>query len=181
MPRSKCSREWPEASRMHFSEPLLKTPFHDRARRESQLDSFVPWSGYTTVDVFTQVEEEYFAIRNAASVYDLTPMIKYRITGPGALAYLNRLVTRDLAKLKVARVAYCVWCDDAGHVIDDGTVFRLGENEYRLCTAYRQLDWLLASATGFEGSAAVHIEEVTQEIAALSLQGPTSFAVLKTL
>ncbi|HZO23125.1 MAG TPA: aminomethyltransferase family protein [Steroidobacteraceae bacterium] len=166
---------------MHFSEPLLKTPFHDRARRESQLDSFVPWSGYTTVDVFTQVEEEYFAIRNAASVYDLTPMIKYRITGPGALAYLNRLVTRDLRKLKVARVAYCVWCDDAGNVIDDGTVFRLGENEYRLCTAYRQLDWLLASAIGFEGAAAVRIEEVTDEIAALSLQGPTSFAVLKTL
>ena len=166
---------------MHFAEPLLKTPFHDRARAESRLDSFVPWSGYTTVDVFTNVEEEYFAIRNATSVYDLTPMVKYRISGPGALAYLNRLVTRDLGKLKVGRVAYCVWCDDAGHTIDDGTVFRLGESEFRLCTAYRQLDWLLASAIGFEGRSAVSIEEVTEEIAALSVQGPTSFAVLRTL
>ncbi|HEY3786988.1 MAG TPA: aminomethyltransferase family protein [Steroidobacteraceae bacterium] len=166
---------------MHFAEPLLHTPFHERARAESQLDSFVPWSGYTTVDVFSQLEEEYFAIRNAASLYDLTPMVKYRITGPGALAYLNRLVTRNVGKLKVGRVAYCVWCDDAGHVIDDGTLFRLSEAEYRLCTAYRQLDWLLSSAIGFEGSARVEIEEVTSQIAALSLQGPTSFAVLRTV
>jgi hypothetical protein len=134
----------------HFSQPLLKTPFHERARPLSQVDSFIPWAGYTTVDVFTTVEQEYFAIRNAATLYDLTPMVKYRIAGPDALRYLNRLVTRDIAKLKPDRVAYCVWCNDAGHVLDDGTVFRLGESEYRLCTAERQLDWLLDSAVGFD-------------------------------
>jgi aminomethyltransferase len=67
----------------------------------SQVDSFVPWAGYTTVDVFTNVGQEYFAVRNACSVYDLTPMVKYRIAGPDAQRYLNRLVTRDLGKLKV--------------------------------------------------------------------------------
>jgi aminomethyltransferase len=160
----------------HFTEPLLKTPFHERARRSSQVDRFIPWSGYTTVDVFTTVEQEYFAIRNASTLYDLTPMVKYRIAGRDALAYLNRLVTRDLAKLKPDRVAYCVWCNDAGHLLDDGTVFRLGEHEYRLCTAERQLDWLLDSAIGFD----VEIVEITEEIAALSMQGPTSCAVLKS-
>ena len=135
----------------HFLQPLLKTPFHNRARALSQLDSFIPWSGYTTIDVFTSVEQEYFAIRNATTLYDLTPMVKYRIAGPSALPFLNRLVTRDISKLKVGRVAYCVWCNDAGHLIDDGTVFRLSENEYRLCTAERQLDWLLSSAIGFDG------------------------------
>jgi aminomethyltransferase len=159
----------------HFSQPLLKTPFHERARSLSQVDRFIPWAGYTTVDVFTTMEQEYFAIRNAATLYDLTPMVKYRIAGPDALAYLNRLVTRDLAKLKADRVAYCVWCNDAGHVLDDGTVFRLGAGEYRLCTAERQIDWLLDSAIGFD----VQVAEVTEEIAALSLQGPTSCAVLK--
>jgi aminomethyltransferase len=88
--------------------------------------------------------------------------------------YLNRLVTRDLAKLKPDRVAYCVWCNDAGRLIDDGTVFRLGEAEFRLCTAERQIDWLLDSAIGFD----VTIAEVTEEIAALAVQGPTSCAVL---
>jgi aminomethyltransferase len=160
----------------HFLKPLLETPFHARARGLSQVDSFIPWSGYTTVDVFTTVEQEYFAIRNATTLYDLTPMVKYRIAGSGAKAYLNRLVTRDIGKLKVGRVAYCVWCNDSGHILDDGTIFRLGEDEYRLCTAERQLDWLLDSAIGFD----VDIGEITEEIAALSMQGPTSYAVLRT-
>jgi aminomethyltransferase len=159
----------------HFKQPLLHTPFHARARELSQVDSFVPWAGYTTVDVFTTMEQEYFAIRNATTLYDLTPMVKYRIVGPDALGYLNRLVSRDLSKLKPDRVAYCVWCNDAGHLVDDGTVFRLGADEYRLCTADRQIDWLLDSAIGFD----VKIEEITEQIAALSMQGPTSCAVLK--
>jgi aminomethyltransferase len=103
-------------------------------------------------------------------------MVKYRIAGPDAVPYLNRLMTRDIARLKPDRVAYAVWCNDAGHLIDDGTVFRLGENEYRLCTAARQLDWLLDSAIGFD----VGIDEITEQIAALAVQGPTSCAVLKS-
>jgi aminomethyltransferase len=104
-------------------------------------------------------------------------MIKYRVAGPDALPYLNRLVTRDVAKLKADRVAYSVWCNDAGHLIDDGTIFRLGSDEYRICTAERQIDWLLDSAIGFD----VEIAEVTEQIAALAVQGPTSCAVLKAL
>jgi glycine cleavage system T protein (aminomethyltransferase) len=159
----------------HFRQPLLETPFHARSRALQQIDSFVPWAGYSTVDVYTSVEHEYFAIRNAATLYDLTPMVKYRITGRDAQRFLNRLVTRDLRKLKTGRVSYVVWCNDAGHIIDDGTVFRLGDADYRLCTAERQLDWLLDSALGFD----VAIEEVTREIAALAVQGPTSCFVLK--
>src|SRR6202043_299664 len=162
-------------SEPHFRQPLLRTPFHERARELSQVDSFVAWAGYSTVDVFTTMEQEYFAIRNAATLYDLTPMVKYRVSGADALPYLNRLVTRDIAKLKPDRVAYCVWCNDAGHLIDDGTIFRIGANEYRLCTAERQIDWLLDSAIGFD----VEIHEGTEQIAALALQGPTSCAALK--
>ena len=86
-------------SEPHYRQPLLKTPFHERSRALSQLDSFVPWAGYTTVDVFTSVEQEYFAIRNASSLYDLTPMVKYRVSGADALRFLNRLVTRDVRRL----------------------------------------------------------------------------------
>ena len=166
----------PQTPPPHYLKPLLETPFHRRARALSQVDSFITWSGYSTVDVFTTMEQEYFAIRNAATLYDLTPMVKYRIIGADALPYLNRLVTRDIAKLRPNRVAYAVWCNDAGHVLDDGTVFRLDEDEYRLCTAERQIDWLLDSAVGFD----VEVSEITEEIAALSLQGPTSHAVLRT-
>ena len=163
------------ASLTHFRTPLLKTPFHDRARELSQMDRFVPWAGYTTVDVFSTMEQEYFATRNAVTLFDLTPMVKYRISGPEALPYLNRLVTRDVSKLRDNRIMYCVWCNDDGHIIDDGTIFRLGEQEFRLCTAERQIDWLLESAVGFD----VRVEEVTEEIAALAVQGPASCALLK--
>jgi aminomethyltransferase len=149
-------------SEPHYRQPLLKSPFHERARALSQVDSFIPWSGYTTVDVFTFVEQEYFAIRNATTLYDLTPMVKYRIAGADALRYLNRLMTRDIGKLKCGRVAYSVWCNDEGHLIDD-------------CTGERQLDWLLDSSLGFD----VQISEVTEETAALAVQGPTSCAVLR--
>ena len=163
------------ATPSHFTQPLLHTPFHRRARALCQVDQFIAWAGYTTVDVFTSMEQEYFAIRNAATLYDLTPMVKYRIAGADAVDYLNRLVTRDVAKLKVGRVAYCIWCDDAGLLIDDGTLFRLSTGEFRLCTAMRQIDWLLAAAIGFD----VVVEEVTEDLAALALQGPTSASVLK--
>ena len=164
-------------SEPHYRQPLLKTPFHERQREYSQLDSFVPWAGYTTVDVFTSVEQEYFAVRNASSLYDLTPMVKYRIAGKDALPFLNRLVTRDVRKLGPGKVAYVVWCDDAGKLIDDGTVFCLGPNEYRICTAERQLDWFRASAIGYD----VEIREVTEEVAALAVQGPTSAKLLKAI
>jgi aminomethyltransferase len=164
-------------AKSHFRQPLLTTPFHARAMALSQVDRFVAWAGYTTVDVFTTVEQEYFAVRNACSLFDLTPMVKYRITGVDAERYLNRLVTRNVAKLKVNRVAYTVWCNDAGHVIDDGTIFRMGPAEFLLCTAERQLNWLLDSAIGFD----VGVAEVTETIAALSLQGPTSCSVLRML
>jgi len=151
-----------------FRKPLLPTPFHARARAACMTDQFIAWSGYSTVDVFTTVEQEYFAIRNSCSVYDLTPMIKYRITGADAEAYLNRVVTRDLRKLKTNRVAYAVWCNDSGHVIDDGTIFRFAAQEFLLCTAERQLNWLLDSAIGYS----VAIEEVTDHIAASRFKAP---------
>ncbi|MBV8496374.1 MAG: aminomethyltransferase family protein [Gammaproteobacteria bacterium] len=161
----------------HYRQPLLRTPFHERARELSQLDSFVPWAGYTTVDVFTSVEQEYFAIRNASSLFDLTPMVKYRVAGRDALRFLNRLVTRDVARLAPGKVAYTVWCDDHGHLIDDGTVFALAPDDYRVCTGERQLDWFRASAIGFD----VEIRDVTEEIAALAVQGPISARLLRAV
>ena len=163
--------------RPHYRRPLLTTPFFERSQFFVETDTFVPWAGYSTPDVYSSVEQEYFAIRNSAAIFDLTPMIKYRIKGPGAERYLNRLVTRDVAKLRVDRVAYTVWCNEMGHLIDDGTIFRFGPEEFHLCTAERQLDWLLDSAIGFD----VAITEVTDQIAALALQGPTSCAVLKAM
>jgi len=152
----------------------LRTPFYERMVELDTLNNWHEWKGYSTPDALYCPETEYFAIRNATAVFDLTPMTKYRIKGPDALAYLNRLVTRDMAKIKPGRVAYAVWCDDLGQVLDDGTVFHLREGEYRLCSQERHYDWLITSALGFD----VSITEETAEIAGLAVQGPTSYSVL---
>lgn len=155
----------------------LPTPFHSRTSRLCRTNHWARWAGYTTVQVFTDVELEYFAVRNASTLFDLSPMVKYRITGPDATRYLNRLVTRDVAKLRPGRVAYVVWCDDRGKVLDDGTLFRLSDGEFQLCSQERHLCWLLDSAIGFD----VTVNDISEEVAALAVQGPTSCAVLKRL
>jgi len=152
----------------------LRTPFYERMVELDTLNNWHEWKGYSTPDALYCAETEYFAIRNATAVFDLTPMTKYRIKGPDALAYLNRLVTRDMAKIKPGRVAYAVWCDDLGQVLDDGTIFHLREGEYRLCSQERHYDWLITSALGFD----VSITEETADIAGLAVQGPTSYSVL---
>lgn len=156
---------------------VLKTPFHDRVAAACECNLWEHWAGYTTPSEYHSVELEYFAARNAAAVFDLSPMTKYRISGPDAHAYLDRLVTRDLSKLKVGRVMYCLWCNDQGQVMDDGTLFRLSAETFRLCAQERHLDWLSWSALGFD----VEIVDETADVAALALQGPTSCAVLKRM
>lgn len=159
----------------HYETPLLKTPFHPRTEALNKLWSWGNWGGYTTVLSFDDLSMEHSAIRNSASVYDLCPMIKYRIEGPEATEYLNRLTIRNVDKLSVGGVQYTAWANDAGHMLDDGTLFRLGAEHYRLCCQERHLNWLLDSAFGFD----VVITEETEEIAALALQGPTSGEVLR--
>jgi aminomethyltransferase len=160
---------------MHdFRRILQPSPFHERLEDLSVTRNWANWNGYQTPRVLDTVAAEYFAVRSSCSVMDLTPMEKYRITGPDAVAYLNRLITRDVSKLKPGRVTYAIWCNDDGKVIDDGTIFHLSEGVYRLCAQHHQLDWLLISAIGFD----VSVEKETHTVAALSVQGPTSYAVL---
>lgn len=153
----------------------LRTPFYSRISKLDRLNEWHAWKGYTATDALYDAELEYFAIRNSTAVFDLTPMIKYRITGVDALAYLDRLVTRDMNKVRVGRVAYAAWCDDQGQVIDDGTIFHLRDGEYRLCSQERHLSWLTSAAIGMD----VTIHEETAKIAALAVQGPTCFSILE--
>lgn len=162
---------------LHFCSPLERSPFWPRLEPLNRRSEWAPWAGYVTPLSFGDVTAEYTAIRNAASVYDLTPMVKYAIEGRDAESYLNRLTVRDVGKLQSGAVHYTVWCDGDGKALDDGTLFRLAPDRFRLCCQERHLPWLLDSAAGFE----VEVREVTREIAALALQGPTSFAVLDAM
>ncbi len=161
----------------HFHNHVLPTPFHSRTSALNRHNEWHRWKDYLSAGSYYDTALEYFCCRNSCAVFDLTPMTKHLITGPDALPFLDRLVTRDVNKLKAGRVGYSVWCDDDGQVIDDGTIFHLREGVYRLCSQEPQIDWLMTSALGFD----VHIHEDTHEVAALAVQGPTSCAVLKKM
>ncbi len=161
----------------HYKNAVYPSPFHSRQKELNQLKEWSRWSDYLSVPAYWCESMEYTAGRNACGVFDITPMVKHLVTGPDALAYLNRLMTRDVRKLKPGRVGYSVWCNENGQVIDDGTIFHLREGVYRICSQEHQIDWFTTNAVGFD----VNIVEDTHDVAALAVQGPTSCAVLKDM
>ena len=163
------------AAQAHFHTLRLSSPFQPRLEALAAQQDWYDWSGYKAPHALWDDELEYFAIRSQAAMFDISPMVKYRIEGPGAEAFLNRVTLRDVAKLKPGRVHYTAWCDDEGHVLDDGTLFRFAPDRFRVCCQERHLPWLLDSAIGYE----VAVEEETEQVAGLALQGPTSWAVLR--
>ncbi len=163
------------AAQDHFRTPLMETPFHSRYAALCETHEWYGWAGKQALQSVYDEELEYFAIRSTAALFDISPMIKYRIKGAGAEAMLNRLTLRDVRKLAPGRVHYTAWCDDAGHVLDDGTLFRFGPDDFRLCAQDRHLPWLLDTAEGFDCT----VTDETDQVAGLALQGPASFAVLE--
>jgi aminomethyltransferase len=134
------------------------------------------WSGYYAVSVYEMHHDhEYNAIRNASALFDISPLYKYLITGSDATKFVNRVITRDINKVKIGQVIYCCWCDEQGKVIDDGTITRLDENMYRWTAADPSIRWFHQNALGLD----VKIEDISRALAALALQGPTSGRLLK--
>ena len=154
--------------------PLLPTAFAPRTEPLNLQRRFGAWAGYRTALCYGDPEMEYAAIRNTAMLYDLCPMTKYLISGVHAEDYLQRLTLRNIKKLSAGGVHYTAWTDDAGKVLDDGTLFRTGREDFMLCCQERHLPWFLDSAQGFE----VQVRDATETIAAISLQGPVSATIL---
>ncbi len=154
------------------------TAVHDRTFALCQSLNYREWSGFYAVSVYeTHHEHEYNAIRNAAALIDVTPLYKYMISGRDATRFVNRVIARDINKVAVHQVIYCCWCDEEGKIIDDGTITRLEENRYRWTAADPNLRWLRQNAIGLD----VQIEDITERVAALALQGPTSGNLLKSV
>jgi aminomethyltransferase len=154
------------------------TAVHDRTFALCQSLNYREWSGFYAVSVYeTHHEHEYNAIRNAAALLDVTPLYKYMLSGRDATRFVNRVITRDINKVAVNQVIYCCWCDEEGKIIDDGTITRLEEDRYRWTAADPNLRWFRQNAIGLD----VQIEEITEQLAALALQGPTSGKLLKSV
>jgi aminomethyltransferase len=153
----------------------IGTAVHARTLALAESLNYREWSGYYAVSAYeAHHEHEYNAIRNAAALIDVSPLFKYMVSGRDAVKLVDRVITRDAFKLAVGQVYYTPWCDQHGKVIDDGTVTRVGEDTFRWTAADPSLRWLTQNAAGLD----VAIEDVSEQVAALALQGPTSGRLL---
>jgi aminomethyltransferase len=153
----------------------IGTPVHDRTFALCESLNYREWSGYFAVSAYEgHHEHEYNAIRNASALIDVSPLFKYRISGRDAEKLVDRVITRDATKLAVGQVYYTPWCDEHGKVIDDGTVTRLADDAFRWTAADPSLRWFTQNAIGLD----VAIEDISEQVAALALQGPTSGRLL---
>ena len=153
----------------------IGTAVHDRTFQLCESLNYREWSGYYAVSAYeAHHEHEYNAIRNASALIDVSPLFKYRVSGRDAVKLVDRVITRDAFKLAVGQVCYTPWCDERGKVIDDGTVTRVSEDTFRWTAADPSLRWLRQNAIGLD----VAIDDISEQVAALALQGPTSARLL---
>jgi len=152
------------------------TPFHDRTFPLVESLSYREWAGYYAPSSYEPIHEhEYNALRNAAGVIDISPLFKYELTGPDAARLISHIITRSTDRLEQGHMIYTPWCDEHGVVLDDGTVARLSEDRFRWTAAEPNLRWIQQNSVGFNA----RVEDVSERIAALAIQGPTSAAVLR--
>jgi aminomethyltransferase len=156
----------------------IGTAVHERTFALCESLNYREWSGYYAVSAYEgHHEHEYNAIRNAAALIDVSPLFKYLVTGRDAARFVDRLITRDVSKMAPGQVFYTPWCDERGQVIDDGTVSRLSERTFRWTAADPSLRWFRQNAAGLD----VAIEDISEDYAALALQGPTSARLLRAV
>jgi aminomethyltransferase len=154
------------------------TAFHARTFGLNQKHVWEDWSGYFAASTYADYHDiEYNAIREAVAAIDVSPLFKYIVSGPDAVRLIDRVITRDATRLQVNQVYYTPWCDERGKVVDDGTLTRLDESTYRWTAAEPNLRWFDMNATGLD----VRIEDVSEELAALALQGPRSRDLLEAV
>ena len=157
---------------------LKRTPFHPRTSALCTGLAYKEWAGYAAVANFDRhSEREYFAVRYAAGLLDVSPLYKYDIIGRDAARLLSRVWCRDITTLKVGRATYSAMCDESGQTLDDGVIVRLDEDAYRITSSEPWLFWFERFARGLS----VTISDRSDDLAALALQGPRARAILNPL
>src|SRR4051794_6121086 len=163
-------------SRQHM---IGTTPFHERTTALNETGLWSHWAGRLAAEKYQLSEKfEYFAVRNAAGIFDTSPLFKYRFSGPGAEAFLASVLARDPRPLKPGEAQYTIWCDDRGYLVEDGVLLRHAPDEFVLTAAEPNLAWFTGLVRPRDQ---VTIEDVSDEWAVLSIQGPRALRVLGPL
>ena len=157
---------------------IRTSPFHERTKVLNETGLWEHWSGTLAANRYQMSDKfEYFSVRNAAGVFDSSPLYKYRIEGPDAERFLAGVLARDIRTCAPGNAQYTAWCDDRGFVIEDGVILRPGRDEFLLTAAEPNLAYF----EDLIGRDRVTIEEVSDDIGVLAVQGPRSRDLLARL
>src|SRR3712207_1350339 len=147
---------------------IRTTPFHERTSALNETRLWSHWSGHLAAEKYSLSEKfEYFAVRNAAGIFDTSPLFKYRFTGPGAERFLAGVLARDPRALAPGRAQYTIWTDDRGFLVEDGVLLRHGPDDFILTSAEPNFAWF-ADLRGRRDE--VEIEDVSEQWGVLALQ-----------
>jgi aminomethyltransferase len=149
---------------------LLSTPLRDK---HLELGAkLVPFAGWEMPVSYEGIREEHSAVRTHAGVFDVSHMGEVEVEGPGALAFLQRVLSNDVAKIEVGGAQYSCLCNEQGGVLDDLFAYRLGGDRYLIVTNSANHDadlaWLGRWSRGFD----VAVRDVADRYAMLAVQGP---------
>lgn len=158
-----------------------ETAFHDRTSKLTR--QFTEYRGYWLPTSYDNhgPQEEYWACRERAAVMDLSPLRKFEVLGPDAEALLQACVTRNIRKLSHGQVVYSAMCNETGGMIDDCTVFRLGDTNFRFVGGDEYCGiWLRQQAERL-GLDRVWVKDSTDQLHNIAVQGPASRELLSEI
>jgi len=157
---------------------IRTTPFHERTRALNETGLWSHWAGHLAANRYQVSDKfEYFAVRNAAGIFDTSPLYKYRIAGRDAERYLAGILARDIRACPPQHAQYTTWLDDRGFVFEDGVIQRRAADEYLLTSAEPNFAYFADRV----GRLQVIVEDVSLDIGALAIQGPRSRDLLARL
>ena len=161
-------------------EPTKETGFHACFARHTR--DFAEYNGYWLANQFPNHGPiaEYWACREKAVIMDLSPLRKYEVTGPDAEALLQMCVTRNMKKLSTGQVVYTAVCHEHGGMIDDGTIYRLGETNFRWVGGNDLSGIHMREVAEREGMQA-WVRNSTDQLCNIAVQGPRSRDILKEI
>ena len=115
---------------------IRTTPFHERTNALNETQLWSHWSNHLAADRYQLSDKaEYFAVRNAAGIFDSSPLYKYRISGKDVTRFLGGILARDIRACPAGHAQYTCWLDDRGFVVEDGVILHSGPEEYLLTSA----------------------------------------------
>jgi aminomethyltransferase len=159
-----------------MSDEIIRTAF-DRVQREMGGE-LVDWEGWFWPNTFGDATAEHHAIRNDVGVWDASPLRKWELRGPDALALADRVFTNDMASLEIGQIRYAPFCDENGKMLGDGTVFKLADDRCWAITAFdSDLEHIRSVASGLD----VSVEPKTADLPQLGVNGPRARELMSAL